>query len=846
MVTPTIATHDLLLSDGSTTIGLMLVKDKDGIPSLTRYCAPSLSLQQFTALNEAAFPPTQQAYVTQEDWCGGFGKQNYSLKRYMQTHGVDNSVKGLSYPSPVPVASTNSNPTTTGYNLGFETSTTIGTYGWVSNWGVLNAGATSGYVVDTAVFDAGAQSLRASGNGAFPATFTLQQALGVTTANNTTITVTVRTRAITTNGELRVRILNAAETELDTETFVLTADAGWVTKTATYTFVGVVTNPILELKLTETTLDGAWMDTVTVTWGGTALATMTMGTIYKILDFNATSYAITSTGVWKRTAANWTWVGGSPPGCVDAAPAAGTVDGGSVLALCRGASLNYWLMLSNESFYVNSGSGSPAKVEKWEAINSLDYTSRSPQTVYKMASILAGTATTTYTVGQVGFNITKIVNHLESPFIVKENGLFYISSAGSVIEVMTDLRSLYNTNTGKNTISWNGKLYVPAGNQALLEYDAGDVASIGANKYNERLSDFSGQIGATASDDEWLFSILDNSTKIEILKGRYETIEDLGTDWRWHPIIEDTYGTVSYAYVSGITAQRLWYGGGTSLPKYIPLPTKYGDPLNDTTLTFQNAVTEESPWFDFGLSMANKTLLSFLLHSTALSTGHQTIKVEYQLWGEASTTWTEVGGSGQGSFVTSPTEEKFFGSGIVSKKVRFRFTFYTDDTTVGHAVTGFTCYAIVNPLRLTMTKAQVRVADDNVLRNGAIDLDMTYAIVSAQLHTWKDTHPLTVTLPDGTGLTMKFDEGFPVEHFIKLGFADPVRSSASIFDLQFIGQRVTSFAGPVTSEAYKLPTGRTSNVVIALANASSISKEQADVISDGSNLSALTQEAASS
>ncbi len=854
MVTPALGTHDLLLSDGTTTIGLMLAKDKNGVPQLTRYCAPSLSPQQFESLSEAAFPPSQQAYVTQDDWCGGYGKQSLSgigklSPRYMQTHGVDNSIKGMSYPGPVAVATTN---TTASYstsvaitNGGFES-------GAWSPW-TATAAVSISWTVAAAAARTGSWGARAAlTGGSAEAGHIRQQIVAADSSVFTGLVLTI-TMYARWNTEAPGGCAISLYADSSRATLIATQAVTLTNAFAAYSLAHTFTDGWPQLWLfIDVTDDGGGLastvdiDDVSISITGSIATGTAPGTIALLPEFNGAHYAVSDTGVWKRTANNWARVAGSPDSIVHAE------SDGTYLYLARGTSKNYWYMSTGETFYRNTGSSSSAQVERFALIGGAFYGARSPQTVYKFNSAPAATVTTTYTVGQAGYNITGLLNHLESPFITKDNGMFYISSTGTVIEVMPELRSLYNANTGKNAISWNGKAYVPAGSQALMEYDAGDTASIGPNRFNERLYDFTGQVVATTGDDEWLFVVLDNDTKIEVMKGRLEEVEGLGTAWRWHPFLEDTYGTVGYASVSTITAKRLWYGGGTALPKYIPLPTRYGDPLNDTALSFLDGVISETPWFDFGLSLANKTLLSFQLHSIGLVVGVKTIKVEYQLWGEDASTWTEVGGTGQGTFVTSPTQEKFFGSGIVSKKVRFRFTFNTGSPTMGLAITEFNCYAIVNPLRLTMVRAQVRVADDNPLRNGAgaLDTEMSYLIVSAQLHAWKDTHPLILTIPDGTaagtGLVVKFDETYPWEHDFELGSADPPRPFASIFDLQFVGQRVTSIAGPVTAPAYSLPTGRGATHVIALASASSISKEQADAVSDGSNLSALIQQAVNS
>ncbi len=838
---PSLETHDILLSDGTTTLGLVVVREKAGTPMFSRYYAPSLSPQQFTELSEAAFPPEQQAYTDEYACEGGFGKQDYMAFRYLEAFNTDASVKGLIYPSPVSVATTNSNPTQTGYNTGFESWTVLGTLTLLDNWARRLEGAAGStelnYAKEVGVVQAGTCAVRNTA----ALHIDIQQTLGVVPVNGSIFTATMYGARTNAGNPASIiwTLYDASENVLATQTDDITAGANtFQQKTFTYTFVGTKPNPILRIQ-TGGTLNEVILDTLAIAWTGTAVTTLTMGTIVKLVDFNGSHYAISDTGVWKRTANNWVWVGGSPPGITDASDVGGTVLGGSHLALCKVSGLKYWLMRTNDSYVINRGTiGTGADALRWVTANSLNYTELNSTTVNKMLNVLDGGITTAYTIGQSGYNINSLVNHLESVYVGKENGTFYINSAGAVVEILPELRSEYNTNTGKNMISWWSKLYVPAGTQAMLEYDAGDVASVGPNHYGERLSDFNGQIVATASDGEWFYIVLDNGTKIEILKGRWETV-DGATDFRWHPFFEDTYASVTYAQVSTLTAKRLWYGGGTDKPKYIPLPTKYGDPLNDTALTYQTGSTHRTPWLNYRVGNINKTLLSFLLHSTVLSVGHRTIKVEYQLWGESSTTWTEVGGLGNGTFSTSPTQEKVFATGVRTKKVRFQFTFSTDDPAIGLGMIApfFTCSATINPPRNRMIKVLVRVADDNRLKNGNEDTEMNYRTVAAQLHAWNDTDELTLTIPNGTrtglALPVKFDEGFPIEQAESFPGWEPPRAMASIFTLRFVEERITSYAGPVTPSAYRLPTGRAASRIVAPLAGLATSKEQADLVGDG-------------
>ena len=789
-IDPTLQTHDILLSDGTTTLGLVVEKDENGIPIFRRLPADSLSQQQFSTFSEAIFPPQYQGFITQKEWHKGFGKQEGGQdggKRYRQSFGTDASVKGLVYPSPVVVETTFTIPTyastATISNGDFETGD-FTNWSAQTNWSVVNTGTPHGgtwHAKFTGVID----------------TQTLTQTISATDESlfvGLAITVTSWTKYVAGNP-------SAATMELQTDaglvlkTINLSRTTSYVQNTLSHTFAdGYVGLKVVISVTTDQVADDFFVDDVVLTLTGTIGTAANMGTIVKLIDFNSLHYAVSDTGVWKRTAADWARVAGSPDAIVDCETFS------SVLMLARGNAKNYWYMAAGETFTRNTGTGNSAKVEKFEEASNVLYGKRDSQTVYKYSSYAASTTSASYTVGLTGDNITALVEHLGVLYILKESFGAYIDSTGAVIEIVSELRSMYNTNTGKNSISWRGNgaqtVYIPTGAGAsLMTYDDGLVDNIGPDVFAERLGDFKGQIVATASDDQWLYAILDNGTKIEILKGRYETI-DGAVDFRWHPIKEITYTTVSYAHVSSITAKRLYFGGGTALPQYIPLPTAFGDPLNDTTLTFDTAVTFESCWYDLNLPRITKTYLNCTLDALGLS-ATKTIKIEYQLW-ESQGTWTELGGVGNGSFITSPTQTKTFATSIAGRKIRFRYTFTTDDTAVGYGMLQFTCRLALGPSRLDIFVARVRVKNKNLLKNGNLDNEMIYSYVAPQLLAWADTQPLTLTYPDGkmdatdgshdgATLEVKFAEGYPREQFLSLGEDAPVvKAPESIFDLMLV------------------------------------------------------------
>ena len=791
---PTLDTHNLLLSDGTTTIGLLfLVDPKTSLPLLNsfhRRPAPPLGDQQFQDSSEAIFRPEYQGYDTQDTWHGGFGKQNHAPNRYMQTTNTNASLKGLIHTSPIAVATTHTPasyaPAASGTNLGFETGDFTG---WVAgtDWSVVSTGTPQAGTYHARYYQPSVTTTRY-----------LRQTLLTTDSiafDGMTLTVEVWSKLVAGTMTTATITLTDASNAVLFLTVILSQTASYVKTTLTHVFTDPVDQVKIEIAVAGNATTEFYVDGFTISLTGTAFSINTApNTVVKLLDFNSQHYLVSDSGVWNRTANNWARVANSPPGIMDA------VADDTYLYLTRGWGNKTWYMDTSEVFRRIDSSNSEARQIGW--INGSMYAYVAWTTLRKFTSITAGTIAADYTVGSPLVAANAILNYNELPTIIKENWGGYIK-ANAVVQIAQELASLSNNNTGKNTIAWRGDglqtLYIPAGAGAsLLAYETTNVRDVGPNQFAERLTNYKGQVVATASDDQWLFIILDDGTQIQILKGRYETIDGV-TDVRWHPFAQTPYTTVAGAMVSSITAKRLYFWGGTALPQYVPLPVQYGDPLNDTNLTHKTGGTFETCWLDKGLPNVPKTFLTFTLSSLSLSGTARTVKVEYMLWENQA--WVELGGTGEGSFNISPLQTKPFASGVSGRKIRFRFSLYTDNTANGVGIIQFTYRYALKPLKLNTFTARIKLSNKNLLLNtGAEDTEMTYGIVSSQLHAWKDEQPLTLTYPDGLldgpggihdGATasVKFAGIFPEENLTFMGRSLPdgsYEAPESIVDLVFI------------------------------------------------------------
>ena len=346
---------------------------------------------------------------------------------------------------------------------------------------------------------------------------------------------------------------------------------------------------------------------------------------------------------------------------------------------------------------------------------------------------------TATTVDSALYNITGLIEADGTLYPMKEDMPYYMDSGGSVYSLIPSLRSDASSTSGRNAIEWQGKLYIPSGEQTLTEYDHGNVTDISPSKYITNSSDYSGRISALVSDSQYLYAVIDNDTKVEILAGRWEYIDR--TRWVWHPLAELTMTGAMSAIVSTIWGvNRLYIGPATAGEniQYIDLHKEYGNVVDDNwcqCVTGGNIIT---PWHHANFKADSKAWfkLTLTMEDTSSTVYWQAY---YQKLGDAS--WTEINSTAK--FKTSPVTEAYIPVDGSSNKptstmMRFKFTpicpisgtYFTLDTSAldgahilaykvrSPVLLNYDVRAIWFPTQFSYSLLQVRVADNILLRNG--------------------------------------------------------------------------------------------------------------------------------
>ena len=379
---------------------------------------------------------------------------------------------------------------------------------------------------------------------------------------------------------------------------------------------------------------------------------------------------------------------------------------------------------ASEYYYMNT---SEALTQSTEADGFAEYMTNVSGVMYKAVlpnqlkkatdPTNAGSWGSAITVGSTFTDITDLISEVDVPYIGKEDMPYYLDGSDNDLPLIQDVQSLLKSTNCKNMIAWHRKIYVPVGESGLAEYDDGTISWRSPARFMTNLSNFNGQVQALAGDEEYIFAVVDNGAKLEILAGQATDVEGTAT-WVWHNLKEITLTGAETAFVSSIYKKRLWIAS-TSVSDsvfYIPLTTMYGDITSDTDYEFQTGGTLVTPWYHINLKADSKAYFSLTVDGEGLDSNNY-ITVDRQVYYTALTgAWTNLG-----NFTTSPSQTRYFPtSGTVAsgRMIRFRFTVVTNSTSTTPKMTNFDCRGIWRPTKRKLIACVVKLGDNILPKKG--------------------------------------------------------------------------------------------------------------------------------
>lgn len=753
---------DITITSSRKTLNLMLALDDKGKPLWNTSYARPLATQQFETAGFASKPPEQELIISQGDFSAGFGKliteptdSGAELKKYGCAVGVDCRIPGKAILGPLV------NETLIGATSGndnFETGDPP--TGWTARAGgtwersstYAHGGTYSGYrIAGTGV-----------GTGGLPSVYFPKTAHTAYRGAILSWSIWVK---CDTAGKAWPCIWDANSGSTSHTDGTANVGTGWEQLTVTHT----VSNASEYLRIgidTDSATAIIYIDDVSclITNPGATVASAELGG-YSYMADTRRVYLLNSTlGIWEPVFDSATGItdmiaygdsAATPASRIYVAIGTGkyyyTDDGTTFTQATPALSVAHLFTFENQNI--------------WKASNANEVKSTfDPVNATSQWS-------TAVLVGDQQYNFTEAINHLGRAYFAKANGLFTLSSAGAVTEVIP-MRSTPNTDNFEQSHSSgvDQRLYCPVGQNGLLYYDDGTKDNCAPAKYGPAFGDFLGQVRALASDSNWNYAVTSpvGSTYATanysiVWAMRRETISG-DTDYRWHPIAEVKIDDVRCAWVSGLlTNPRLWIAGrhttssNENKPKYIIL-SRYLSPLDDSNCRYTSSGILVTPYYTANFNIVDKAFHYFTLLSQSLSTGHYTITVEYQIDGDSS--WTDVGQGTAGTFVTSPSENKFFSNAPAStsvsgKKIRFKFTLATDAAATTPILNSFGVAARLMSKELKTFDFVVRCTDKDAGKDSS-ELKHTAQEISTELHAIsQDTYP--VALIDIWGTTYYVD-----------------------------------------------------------------------------------------
>jgi len=722
----------ILRQDATTKVGLMLRRSQNEVPFYQVFDDEYLAAQYF--IGEPSYgnlPPEKELALRQDDWRAGFGIEVYdgnNPKQYFSSIGMDMRFRGKAIAGPVSTgiaipSYTRTAPAIVNADMELNSDWTGGAqsaaqaHGGTKSW-LTSAGDETSY-----------QDLVLTGYPGRYVTFTcwLYQAVA-----NTNV-ITIDDGVGTTSSSLSATINN-----WEKQTVTRRLDQG-----ATRLRIKMVSNAGQA---------GYWDD---------AVITVAVGDAFEIhfAEFNSLLFISFGNVLAKLngTGDGFTEVERLPYEITDMA-----VFSDDKLYLACGYTYSYWEMTTAEAFTVNTLTVN--KFKYFALVRTTVDTMYGADAVNKIRSTVNPANGGTQWSGQTTVDSTIYeINQLFSVggalYIRKENRPYYLNSSGTVKDDLSpELESLSNSIASQDIIEWLAKLYIPWGDQALLEEDSGILTWRNPADFASGLSDFNGKIFAVYADDRYLYAILDNTTKIEVLTGRLEEI-DGSSSWVWHPIHETTLTGCRSCHISNVYQKRLWIASteATESLYYIPLPIGYADVVNDTNRSFKTGGTMETPWLHANFKSTTKAFPALELVMGHTYNAGRYFTVKYKKLGDAL--WTTIGNY-TGS-ATSMTQSRFIpvdGSSNNPKATMFKlqFTVVTDDATITPVLLSYHLKAILYPGQREIIACKVYCANEIQLKDGTIDKGSFDTIVATLDEARAATWPVTIYDLDGNTKNVKF------------------------------------------------------------------------------------------
>ena len=268
-------------------------------------------------------------------------------------------------------------------------------------------------------------------------------------------------------------------------------------------------------------------------------------------------------------------------------------------------------------------------------------------------------------------------------------------------------------------------------------------------------SEFGGKVTALGTDGASLYLLVEDLSSVSITKGSwlYKLTEFEDGSWAVHTLSSLTMSDAVDMAVfkpDGATNNFLFLNGEITTDEAFSYRLRLPDRTNIPRLATNPAMalsgTLITPFWDGGRPTVNKSFNKFTLQSEKLD-GSKTVKIDYQI--DDDTDWTAIN-STNATFTGSPIGTIQFESGVVGKRIRFRFTLTSDDSEISPVIKGFGLHLSWRPDRLKNWTV-VAAVEDNLHRMTGVPNALPAKRMLSQLDNLRQSRsPLRFEDIDGT------------------------------------------------------------------------------------------------
>lgn len=303
---------------------------------------------------------------------------------------------------------------------------------------------------------------------------------------------------------------------------------------------------------------------------------------------------------------------------------------------------------------------------------------------------------------------------------------------------------------------WGNEIYYVAGQSSLLRIGNSN-SWISPSDYCTNLGAFTGRIFAVTGDDRYLWIVVDNSTKVEVLCGRDEVID--GTTVRvLHPYQEITLTGCNLAWVSSVYQKRLWIASNTNGESlyYIPLPVNYGNWTGDTNRSFATGGYFETSFLHGNFPGDKKAYIKMTMELGHAYDANIYFTAAYKKIEDSS--YTSIGNFKGTSSSRLASLYIPIDSGTLkptSTMMQFKITGVTNDTTKTPIMLNYKVSAVLYPTIRRKIYCKILCAEEMTNRNGLLEKNRADVITTIDnLRT--ATYPVTMHDINGTARTVKY------------------------------------------------------------------------------------------